>query len=142
GLHVPQGLALSGPEKLRGPQAENDHNSYRVWHKTDSTNGPSGKYLVDESGAAVWLVDPGVNGAYDKRPDGSQVKKFPAPKVTLMSYIIKGMLDRQLPWGLVLFGIMIAIALELCEVSSLAFAVGVYLPIASSTPVFVGGCVR
>src|SRR5262249_10920989 len=59
-----------------------------------------------------------------------------------MSYIIKGILDRQLPWALVLFGVMIAIVLELCGVSSLAFAVGVYLPIASSAPIFVGGLVR
>jgi hypothetical protein len=59
-----------------------------------------------------------------------------------MSYIIKGILDRQLPWGLVLFGVMIAVVLELCGVSSLAFAVGVYLPVASSAPIFVGGLVR
>jgi hypothetical protein len=43
---------------------------------------------------------------------------------------------------LVLFGVMIAVVLELCGVSSLAFAVGVYLPIASSTPIFVGGLIR
>jgi hypothetical protein len=59
-----------------------------------------------------------------------------------MSYIIKGMFDRKLPWGLVLFGAMISIVLELCGVSSLAFAVGVYLPISTSAPIFVGGLVR
>lgn len=59
-----------------------------------------------------------------------------------MSYIIKGMLDRKLPWGLVLFGVMIAVVLELSGVSSLAFAVGVYLPISSSAPLFVGGLAR
>jgi uncharacterized oligopeptide transporter (OPT) family protein len=64
------------------------------------------------------------------------------PKAMLMSYIIKGILDRKLPWGMVLFGVMIAIVLELCGVSSLAFAVGVYLPVSSSAPVFVGGVVR
>jgi len=47
-----------------------------------------------------------------------------------------------LPWGLVLFGVMIAVVLELCAVSSLAFAVGVYLPISTSAPIFVGGLVR
>ena len=76
------------------------------------------------------------------RPDGTQVRKFDAPKATLMSYIIKGMLDRKLPWGLVLFGVMIAVVLELCGVSSLAFAVGAYLPVSSSSPIFVGGLVR
>jgi hypothetical protein len=59
-----------------------------------------------------------------------------------MSYIIKGILDRRLPWALVLFGVMIAVVLELCGVSSLAFAVGVYLPISASAPIFIGGLVR
>ena len=65
--------------------------------------------------------------------------KFDAPKATLMSYIIKGILNRQLPWGLVLLGVMIAIVLEMSSVPSLAFAVGVYLPLSSSSPIFIGG---
>src|SRR5207237_9841735 len=77
-----------------------------------------------------------------KRPYGSSVQKFTAPKATLMSYIIKGILSRQLPWGLVLLGVMIAIVLELCGIPSLAFAVGVYLPLSTSAPIFVGGMVR
>jgi uncharacterized oligopeptide transporter (OPT) family protein len=59
-----------------------------------------------------------------------------------MSYIIQGILDRELPWGLVLFGVMIALVLELSGIPSLAFAVGVYLPISSTTPIMVGGVVR
>jgi uncharacterized oligopeptide transporter (OPT) family protein len=59
-----------------------------------------------------------------------------------MSYIIKGILSRELPWGLVLLGVMIAIVLELSGIPSLAFAVGVYLPISTSAPIFVGGMVR
>jgi putative OPT family oligopeptide transporter len=142
GLHAPAGAPLGPSEKLKGAQAEADPNSYRVWQKTDAIGGPAGRYLVNDSGAAVWLVDPGINGAFTKRPDGTPVQKFLAPKATLMSYIIKGMLDRKLPWGLVLFGAMISIVLELCGVSSLAFAVGVYLPISTSAPIFVGGLVR
>ncbi len=142
GLHAPTDAKFGPAEKLHAPQSESDPNSYRVWHKTDDAGGPAGKYLVNESGAAVWLVDPGINGTHKTRPDGTEVKKFLAPKARLMSYIISGMLDRKLPWGLVMFGVMIAIVLELCGVSSLAFAVGAYLPIASSTPVFVGGLVR
>jgi uncharacterized oligopeptide transporter (OPT) family protein len=90
----------------------------------------------------VYLVDPGINGSHSKRPDGSEVRKFDAPKAVLMSYIIKGILDRQLPWGLVLFGVMIALVLEMSGISSLPFAVGVYLPLSSSAPLFVGGMVR
>src|SRR5262249_22772992 len=142
GLHAPAGSLLGPAEQLRGAQAGGDRNSYRVWQKTDEVGGPAGRYLVNDSGAAVWLVDPGINGAFTKRPDGTPVQKFLAPKATLMSYIIKGMLDRKLPWGLVLFGAMISVVLELCGVSSLAFAVGVYLPISTSAPIFVGGLVR
>ncbi|HEV2393962.1 MAG TPA: oligopeptide transporter, OPT family [Verrucomicrobiae bacterium] len=142
GLRAPADAQLAGPERLRGPQAGEDTRPYRVWQKTDNAGGPPGRYLVNDSGAAVWLVDPGINGSFKKRPDGTEVTKFDAPKATLMSYIIKGMLDRKLPWGLVLFGIMSAVVLELCGVSSLAFAVGVYLPISSSAPIFAGGLVR
>jgi len=90
----------------------------------------------------VWLADPGINGNYKTRPDGTTALKFVAPKATLMSYIIKGMLDRKLPWALVLFGVMTAVVLELSGVSSLAFAVGVYLPFSTSTPIFIGGLLR
>jgi hypothetical protein len=51
-------------------------------------------------------------------------------------------LNRELPWGLVLLGVMIAVVLEMCGVGSLAFAVGVYLPLAISAPVFIGGMIR
>ena len=68
--------------------------------------------------------------------------KYDAPKATLMSYIIKGILNRQLPWGLVLLGVMIAIVLEMSGIPSLAFAVGVYLPLSSSSPIFIGGMIR
>lgn len=142
GLRAPAGFTPATPEVIRGPQAASDRQAYRAWQKTDDDGGPAGKYLVDASGAAVWLVDPGINGAHKTRPDGTEVRKFDAPKATLMSYIIKGILDQRLPWALVLFGVMIAVVLELCGVSSLAFAVGVYLPISSSSPIFIGGLVR
>jgi len=70
------------------------------------------------------------------------VRKFDAPKATLMSYIIKGILDRKIPWALVLLGVMIAVTLQLSFVPALAFAVGVYLPLSSSSPIFFGGLVR
>src|SRR5205807_9063230 len=83
GLHAPA-TAQSGPvERLRGPQSETDHREYRVWQKTDAAGGPPGKYLVDATGAAVWLVDPVINGSFTTRPDGTEVHKFLAPKATL-----------------------------------------------------------
>ncbi len=129
-------------ERLTGAQAGGDSKEYFVFHKTTTEHGPAGRYLVDEIGTPVYLADPGINGIYDKRPDGSSVQKFTAPKATLMSYIIKGILSGQLPWGLVLLGVFIAIVLELSGIPSLAFAVGVYLPISTSAPIYVGGMVR
>lgn len=127
---------------LQGPQAETDRATYHVWFNTDSERAPVGKYLLNNNGDAVYFVDPGINGTYTTRPDGSEVRKFDAPKAVLMSYIIKGMLDQKLPWALVLFGIVIAILLEMARVPALPFAVGVYLPLASSVPILVGGALR
>ncbi len=127
---------------LQGVQARGDTNSYFVWQKADTVGGPAGKYFVNDKGDAVWLVDPGINGTHDHRPDGTVVRKFSAPKATLVSYIIKGILDHKLPWALVLLGVMIALVLEMSFVPSLAFAVGVYLPLSSSSPIFVGGLIR
>jgi len=135
-------LAKLPTDRIKGPQAPSDPRLYKVFQKTDERGGAPGRYLVDGAGAPVWLVDPGINGIHRTRPDGTSVNKFAAPKATLMSYIIKGILNRQLPWTLVILGGMIAVVLEMCGIASLAFAVGVYLPISSSAPVFIGGAVR
>jgi putative OPT family oligopeptide transporter len=127
---------------IEGPQAASDPATYRVWQKRDDIGGPAGKYLVRADGTPAWLVDPGINGRFPQRPDGTKVQKYDAPKVVLVSYIIKGILDRQLPWALVMFGVMIALVLELCGVPSLTFSVGVYLPLSSTLPIAIGGVVR
>jgi putative OPT family oligopeptide transporter len=67
---------------------------------------------------------------------------LPAPQATLMATIIKGLLSQNLPWGLVLVGVFISVTLELCGIRSLSFAVGSYLPIATTAPIFIGGMVR
>jgi putative OPT family oligopeptide transporter len=69
-------------------------------------------------------------------------KDIPAPQATLMKTIIEGVLAGQLPWGLVLTGAGLSVGAMLCGVSGLAFAIGVYLPIATMSPLYVGGCVR
>jgi len=133
---------LGHEEKLKGSQAGDDGNTYRVWQKTDTTGGREGRYLVDGQGVPQYIVDPAINGQNKFRPNGQKVEKFDAPKATLMSYIIKGILNQQLPWNLVLIGVMIAIVLEMAGIPSLAFAVGVYLPLSASSPSFLGGMVR
>jgi putative OPT family oligopeptide transporter len=127
---------------VAGPQGSPDLSSYHVWHKVDEAGSPAGKYLVRDDGTPVYRVDPGINGTVTQLPDGRRVAKFDAPKATLMSYIIKGILNRELPWGLVLLGVMIALVLEMSGIASLAFAVGVYLPLSSTSPILVGGLVR
>ncbi len=133
---------LQTRETVPADQSINDQKSYLVWHKVDERGARAGKYLVDDQGVPVYFVDPGINGTQRVRADGIEVDKFAAPKATLMSYIIKGILNRELPWGLVLLGVMIAVVLEMAGIPSLAFAVGVYLPLSSSSPIFVGGLVR
>ena len=69
-------------------------------------------------------------------------RDLPAPQAILMKTIIEGVLAGALPWGLVLSGSGVAIAAMLCGVSGLAFAIGVYLPLASMAPIYLGGCIR
>lgn len=128
-------------EKAGGSFASDTAN-YRVWHNTDPKIIQPGKYLVDMQGKPVYFVDPTINGVIKKDDAGNDLERYDAPKATLMSYIIKGILSQELPWGLVLIGAMIAIVLELSAVPALAFAVGLYLPLATSAPIFVGGAVR
>ena len=141
-LHAAAGQWEQATEKLGGTQGLSDRSSYHVWRKDNDIGGPAGRYLVNDSGAVVYFVDPGINGTHNTRPDGSTVTKFDAPKATLVSYIIKGILSQKLPWGLVLLGVMISVTLEISGIPSLAFAVGVYLPLSTSSPILFGGLVR
>jgi putative OPT family oligopeptide transporter len=129
--------------RLRGPDAARDSAEYHVLRLAEPREGvPAGKYLVAGDGRIRYLEDPGINGSVTARENGDRVAKFSAPKAMLMSFIIDGIMSRKLPWGLVLLGAFIAVVLELCGLSSLAFAVGVYLPVSTSTPIMVGGLVR
>lgn len=67
---------------------------------------------------------------------------FPAPQANLMATIIKGLLAQDLPWGLVFCGMAIAIVVQMCGVRALSFAVGLYLPLATTLPIFIGGMLR
>ncbi|MGI8788252.1 MAG: OPT family oligopeptide transporter [Pyrinomonadaceae bacterium] len=125
-----------------GKYAGVDTATYRVWQNTDPNEGQVGKYFVDTQGRPAYFVDPGINGVIKKDENGKELTRYDAPKATLMSYIIKGILSQQLPWGLVILGAMIAVVLELAGVPSLAFAVGLYLPLSTSSPIFIGGLVR
>ena len=122
--------------------------SWRVLYVRKLTDGvATGKYLVGDDDRIAFLVDPGVCGlepeqrAADGRVE-KVVSKFDAPKAQLFRLIIDGVLDRNLPWELVLIGVAIALMMELCGVPSLPFAVGAYLPLSTSTSIALGGFVR
>ncbi len=134
---------LGPKENVGGPEGQTDKNEYHVLQLTEP-RGPAtaGKYLVDDTGHISYLVDPGINGVLKTRDNGTPVPKYEAPKARLMSLIIDGILTQKLPWSLVLLGVFISIVLELCGIASLPFAVGVYLPLSSSTPIFFGGMIR
>jgi putative OPT family oligopeptide transporter len=140
-------IPLTGQERrepVRGTYAAGDAAEYAAVHvRTGQVPGvPPGKYLVDAHGQARYFVDPGVNGKLAAQDDGTSVTKYDAPKAALMSFIIDGILSRQMPWSLVLLGVAIAVVLELAGIPSLPFAVGVYLPLSASTPIFAGGLIR
>jgi putative OPT family oligopeptide transporter len=147
-------------EKLAALQEKTTHEgeSFTIWRVrgNDPTGVPAGKYYLRvgpdfeglndikrESGTIAYLEDPGITGKVSVRDDGSEVKmKFDAPKTAVIGIIINGVLEAKLNWGLILIGVMLAIGLELCGIGSLAFAVGVYIPMQYTTPIFLGGIIR
>lgn len=101
-----------------------------------------GKYLIDlQSHEVAYLVDPGIGGRV-REIDGKPITKLDSPKATIMALVTDGILTRRLPWGLVLIGVFLTFAIELMGLQSLPIAVGVYLPISTSAPMFIGGTVR
>lgn len=69
-------------------------------------------------------------------------EKYNAPQATLMATLIKGILSFNLDWQFVLVGVMVSIVLELCGIKSLSFAVGAYLPLSTTLPIFIGGAIK
>jgi OPT family oligopeptide transporter len=68
--------------------------------------------------------------------------KYPAPQGTLMATLIKGILSFNLDWQFVLVGVFIAVVVELCGIKALSFAIGIYLPLSTTLPIFIGGAIR
>lgn len=68
--------------------------------------------------------------------------KYPAPQATLMATLAKGILSFNLDWQFVMVGVFIAVMIELCGIKALAFAIGLYLPLSTTLPIFVGGAIK
>lgn len=93
----------------------------------------------------------GFTVAFLDKPTSAQIaqgiehrigSEFNAPQATLMATLIKGLLSFNLDWQFVLVGAFLAITVELCGVKSLSFAVGLYLPLSTTLPIFIGGAIK
>lgn len=73
---------------------------------------------------------------------GFGTTELPAPQATLMKTVIEGILSANIPWTLVFIGALTALIVELVGIRALPFAVGLYLPLSSMSPIFVGGIFR
>lgn len=124
-------------EKLRvigdnGRVSEVDGSRYTLLNALGSGVIADGKYLYNPQTGNIevqWI-------------QGIGSERAAAPQARLMSTVISGILNRRLPWGLVLLGCFIVIGVELLGIRSLSFAVGFYLSIATTMAIFAGGIVR
>jgi uncharacterized oligopeptide transporter (OPT) family protein len=132
-LENPHGLIDRFPVKApNGATTQHNKSEYVVLNALGSSELADGKYLYSPASHRIevqWI--PGI---------GSE--KAAAPQARLMATVINGILSRKLPWGLVLVGVFLVIGVELLGVRSLTFAVGAYLSIGTTLPIFVGGVVR
>ncbi|MBI3817294.1 MAG: oligopeptide transporter, OPT family [Planctomycetes bacterium] len=120
------------PESATAPVRADTTKTYDfVWLSNVEGVRKAGNYLVDPvSHAAVFYRRDAIGNAFE------------APQAALMATLIRGLLDQKLAWGLIGIGVAIAIFIELLGLHALTFAVGVYLPLSSTLPIFVGGVVR
>jgi uncharacterized oligopeptide transporter (OPT) family protein len=102
-----------------------------------------GRYLVGENGRPVYKTDLPIARELRRMDNGQDAPpRMTPPQPHLFANIIDGILTGKLEWGLIIIGVLIAVALELMGISALPVAVGMYLSLASTTPIFIGGMVR
>jgi putative OPT family oligopeptide transporter len=128
--HLPNQIRVIAPDGKT--TTTHQKSEYILLNAIGSTELQDGKYLYSPATGQIdvhWIQGIGSAAA-------------PAPQARLMATVINGILSRKLPWGLVLIGVSLVIAVELLGIRSLPFAVGAYLPIGTTLPIFVGGVVR
>jgi putative OPT family oligopeptide transporter len=125
---TPPAIAMKQAEEIKA----RDGKTYLFVKVTDVEGIEPGNYLVDKN----------TGQAIKRRVDGIGGRELAAPQANLMSVLISGLLEQKLPWDLILIGVSIALFIELMGEHSLTFAVGVYLPISSTLPIYVGGVIR
>ncbi|HEY0797339.1 MAG TPA: oligopeptide transporter, OPT family [Acidisarcina sp.] len=134
---------------LADTKAFKSHKDFRVTHpdKTEDTRHAGDYILLNSLGSSEladgkYLYNTATHVIDVQWIQGIGSEKAAAPQARLMATVINGILTRKLPWGLVLLGVFLVIAVELLGVRSLSFAVGAYLSIATTLAIFVGGVVR
>jgi len=133
------------PITRAGRPHTDDPAEYRVVHirAAQYADLKPGRYLVDTTGHPVYRTDVPISREAKVMDNGEDAPpQFAAPQPRLFASIIEGILGGKLEWALVISGALIAVALEMCGVSALPVAVGMYLSLASSMPIFIGGLVR
>ena len=128
--HLPNQIRVIAPDGKT--TTTHQKSEYILLNAIGSTELQDGKYLYSPATGQIevhWIQGIGSAAA-------------PAPQARLMATVINGILSRKLPWGLVLIGVSLVIAVELLGIRSLPFAVGAYLPIGTTLPIFAGGAVR
>ncbi|MCY7329518.1 MAG: OPT/YSL family transporter, partial [Saprospiraceae bacterium] len=93
-------------------------------------------------GFTVKILDTPTTAMLSQGIEHAIGEKYNAPQATLMATLIKGLLSFNLDWQFVLVGVFVAITMELCCVKSLSFAVGLYLPLSTTLPIYAGGALR
>jgi uncharacterized oligopeptide transporter (OPT) family protein len=132
-VEIPVSIAqLPSGVRVENPQYAYEGRDYVLINALGSHEVPDGKYLYDPATQKIeiqWVQGIGSD-------------KAAAPQARLMATVINGILNRQLPWRLVLLGVFLVVAVELLGIRSLPFAVGSYLSVATTMAIFVGGLMR
>jgi putative OPT family oligopeptide transporter len=138
--YAPVALCVGAVVCIAAANAGNTSQDLKTGHIVGATPFYQQTGLVIGVLASTFVI--GITMLYLHRVFGIGSEDIAAPQATLMATIISGLLSQNLPWGLVLVGIFLSVTLELCGIHSLSFAVGAYLPVATTAPIFAGGLVR
>jgi putative OPT family oligopeptide transporter len=150
--HVPHKqltVPTSAPQERVGRPHEDDQNLYYIVHVTDEEHRATlpdvkpGRYLVDAQGWIKYKTDIPIAQEKKVMDNGNPAPEpFSAPQPELFKSIIEGILGGTLEWAVFMVGVLIAISLELAGVRALPFAVGMYISLSTTTPIFIGGLIR
>lgn len=150
-IYEPMALVVGGMICIAAANAGGTSQDLKSGYIVGAT--PMYQQLALFIGAIVSSVVIGLTVKFLDKPTAEMISKgvtehaigsayYPAPQGTLMATLAKGILSFNLDWQFVLVGVFLAIVMELCNINSLSFAVGAYLPLSTTLPIFIGGAIR